>query len=215
MDYPVELLPCSGRKLIEETLSDFYLIRFFNVFKEHELISADGKLNSVYIFGESNGSTRRFIDLSTVLYGIYREEHVKLQLTAKGVSEYKDYCAPDCTITAPKFNTHFIIDEEMLFWAIKISDVETEKLKHYNVNLKKEFEASCKILHTPKKSNFWHYSIDWENEEGLFKNLKEEDKKFEKKAKKRFGKGCRELLKRHIILNCPPDQEIPKNFYLK
>ncbi len=214
MHYPAELLPCPDRKLIEESLSDFYLIRYFDVFEGHEVENSENQINEIYIFGESNGSSRRIIDLSTILHGVFKQEHIKIQLTQDGGNEYGGYCEPDCVVEPPKIDEHFIINNDIRFWAVKISDIENQKIKYHNVNTKQDFYAECRIIHTPKKANFWHYSIDWEVEEGLFRNLKKENRGFEKKAK-RYGNSCKVLLKKHIVLDCPAEMEIPEKYYLK
>lgn len=217
MDYPLILLPSSEKKLIEQTISENYLIRFFEEFEGVPITIEEkgGKLHHIYIFGERNESTRRITDLSTILFGIFRSEHIKLQLTPEGVNEYKDYCEPDCIVKPPVFNEHFKIDEGIKYWAIKINDIAGKTIEYKNPTTNQVLKATCRVMHTPKKSNFWHYSIDWETEDGLFRDLKPILKNFDRKVAKKFGPGALLLFTKHATINEPSTETIPDELYLK
>ncbi|MGI4805922.1 MAG: hypothetical protein ACRYFL_14240 [Janthinobacterium lividum] len=152
--YPLILLPKEHYKKIECDVSDFYLIRHFDIDPDVQVINELGHLSDEYICK----SPEHIKDLSTSLFGHFLPSHTKIKLTKKGASEYEE-CCPNFQGVPLKFNDDYVNDELRRYWLISLS-----VLKSMNIDIihdGKKIQANSYIVHTPMKWNFWHYSIRW------------------------------------------------------
>lgn len=150
MVYPDYLLPQNYYKKIDSDLSDLCLLRHSHLPQE-ELLDNIGKLKNEVI---AVGGLEKFPDYSTILFGVYNVEDIKLKIIN---DDYNDYCKPNTVVKAPSYKKDFIVDDSRGFWSVMIEKINNKKIKYNN----DEFSATCHIFHTPTKSNFWHFSIHW------------------------------------------------------
>ena len=150
MDYPLTLLPQLNYKIIDCDLSDYCLIRHSHLPQEN-LLDSLGKLKEVVI---ASGAEKVLPDYSTSLFGVFNLENVKIRVTN---SDYQEYCEPNIEVIPPVFGTDFENVEDRGYWSIMISSINNQEINYEDDSLK----AICKVVHTPMKWNFWHFSIHW------------------------------------------------------
>lgn len=206
--YPPILLPQSNYKLIDESLSEEYLIRY--VYKstfEESLVSDDGMIGADKICSPKE----RIQDLSVSLLGHYLVEYTKIELSQLGKKIYAPYCNPDFVIDeVPVHPEHFVLDDSKSYWGIKIGDINDMS---FNIKLGEEDAlAVCYIAHTPTVGNFWHFSIRWNVDGKPIEDLGDKEKK---KISTKIGANARALLRTFIEINIIDNDGIPSEYYVK
>ncbi|MCH7396504.1 hypothetical protein MM236_00830 [Belliella sp. DSM 107340] len=208
--YPTEILPCSKFKRISCDLSPYYLIRYTS--EKENLVNADtGKLKV-----ETICSPREHIeDLSTSLLGSYTYKHIQIELTTLGKESYAKYCSPDFEVDpVPIFETHFTLDSERGFWKVLIGKIENQIADFSMGNNFELFRAQCKILHTPMRWNYWHFSVRWFLiEKGMY--LYEiHDERERKRFKKKLANEARALIAQYARVEKCNYPILPTDKYL-
>ena len=92
---------------------------------------------------------------------------------------------------------------------LKISDFLGKQF-NYLTGQGEVHTAICHVLHTPIKSNFWHFSLRWHDEKG--------DLITDKKAKgdrKRVLTAAKSLIQEFAQLESPSQIEIDDNIYIE
>lgn len=193
--FPVKILPNPFYKIIECNLSDYCLIRY-----------TDGACGfdhqTGFVAEKSICSPKENIsDLSTCLLGVFRLEFLKISLTRNGIDNYSAYCAPDEKVSTPVYEADYTIEDNRGYWSVLIKDINNTIVNYTKSNF--PFTATCVVRHTPAKWNYWHFSINWEIEDGFWHNL---DDKQRKTLDKRLAHEARTHIKFHA--KC---QDIPEN----
>lgn len=164
MQYPQHLLPKSDYKLIEwaEWLDGHYLLRYA---PNGNLKDTDtGMLRLDYIVPENGVSQLR--DFSTSLLGIFLPE----DRFWKFVGERRTYFSYELwplgeEVEEPVFGQDVERDETRGMFFLRIGDIVGQEV-HYNIGDQNNFNATCKVIHTPNRANFWHFSVRWFNQDG-------------------------------------------------
>lgn len=162
MVYPDRLLPRPNYRLISdvEALNSFFLQR-----STIDLDIIDPVTNTIkptYV----SSPTEHLHDLSTNLIGVFIPEDRFWRI----IGENKEYFTREPwpvgeAAKAPSYPNDFerVTNLGAIYFPVnKLNGLSIP----YNKGAKDGFTAICRILHTPVRSNFWHFSLRWFNEEG-------------------------------------------------
>lgn len=209
--YPLVLLPKPGYKKITCSLGNYYLVRHTDTNNIQELINAETGLLKV----EAICTPREHIDdLSTSLLGVYNFEHLPIELSYQGKCDYAHYCNPDDVVATPIFETHFTLNDNRGCWTVLIRDIENAVADFTMGANRDKFKAECRVLHTPMKWNYWHFSVRWyllEREVYLYEL---QDEKEKGKIKKKLGNEARALIAQYAKVEQPSYTELPTPDYI-
>lgn len=148
MNYPQHLLPQSNYRKIEynDELNKCSLVRHTNT-QDIFMVGTKDIDADVILFQSDH-----LRDLSTNLLGIFKIEDVYIEILNK---DFINDWESGQTILVPQFTQDFTINRDRSYFVLNIDDIlglnSSEQLT--------EKELTIKILHTPTKSNFWHFSI--------------------------------------------------------
>jgi hypothetical protein len=211
MSYPVKILPNENYKSIECDLSDHFLIRYIpmhNVNVLKDLIEPiTGHIKQSYVFSPKE----RAQDLSTRLLGVFEISHLKIDLTKSGKGKYNEYCQPECKVSPPVFEEDYVINNDRHFWVLLISEINNIKVDFTKSNM--PFKAICRVQHSPMKWNYWHFSVRWETDDGMWHELPDNEKK--KKWSNRLAHEVRTLIAMYAKIEEPNYSELDKSCYIK
>ena len=212
MIFPLYLLPKVEYKSIECDLSEYFLIRHFEISNpELPLFDANGLIEDKYLFSPSD----RLGDLSTSLLSIFTYDDIPVALTKWGVKEFGMYCNNDFSTIIPRYLDHFCFTDDRDFWCINIGKINNEPLVYLHTNGEIENVFHCKIVHTPAKWNFWHFSIRWLFDDGKYFFELHKEGKVSKGNIKRISNSVRVLLKKYSKNEKVNFQLLPEVNYLK
>lgn len=162
MVYPDRLLPRPNYRPISdiEALNSYFLQRST---PDSDVI--DPETNTIkpsYISFQSG----HLHDLSTNLISVFVPEDRFWRI----VGEKKDYYTRELwsvgeTVVTPFHPNDFEYIDTLGAIYFLIHQLNGLSIS-YNIGDQDGFIAICKILHTPVRSNFWHFSLRWFNEEG-------------------------------------------------
>ena len=208
MRYPINILPNANYKNIDCDLSDHYLIRHIPANNLGDLIEpSSGLIKQKIVFTPSDQAH----DLSTSLLGVFEIEHLKIELTSTGKSKYNKYCEPDCTVSTPVFKKDYHIKSDRHFWSLLISKINNNKANYEKSKL--PLTAECKVQHSPMKWNYWHFSIRWQTQDGLWHELPDNEKR--KRWSRRLAHEVRSLIAMFAKIEEPNYFELEKSCYMK
>ena len=148
MDYPQHLLPRSNYKKIEynNELNKCSLVRHTNA--PNIFMEGTKDVNADVILFQSD----HLRDLSTNLLGIFKIEDVYIEILNK---DFINNWESEQTIVVPQFTQDFTINRDRSYFVLNIDDI----LELNSSEQLAEKGLTIKILHTPTKCNFWHFSI--------------------------------------------------------
>ena len=212
MIFPLYLLPKVEYKTIENDLSECFLIRHFEIINsELPIFDANGLIEDKYLFSPSD----RLGDLSTSLLSIFTYDDISVALTKCGANEFGMYCNEDFNPITPIYPDHFYLANNRKFWLINIGAINNVSLKYLHTNGDIENVFYCKVMHTPAKWNFWHFSIRWLfTDDKYFFELHKEGK-VSKGNIKRISNSVRILLKKYSTTEKIDFQPLAEMNYLK
>jgi hypothetical protein len=207
MEYPKEILPHSEYKTIDCELTGKSLLRLTNTNKIEEIIDQEtGKISIQQICSPKE----RIDDFSLSLFGVYNTDHINLEFTKEGKQKYMHYCAPDELVEIPIFEVDFYNNAEKLCWFAEVT-------RFHNIEFQftmgeDPFTATCIVVHTPMKWNYWHFSLRWLTDAGPLENMEDSQRK---KVARRIGHSVRTLISQFATLNLPSATYLPQNCYWK
>ena len=209
MNYPIELLPNEKYKIIDCKIDNLYLARTFKIIGDFPVINPDsGNIQIKYVADP----TKHIADFSTNLLGIFEPRHLSISLNDEGKIEFNHYCSPEEKVDVPIFNKHFIVEADINYFSILISDIQNQKIPYYlgdDLVL-----GTCRIEHTPMKWNFWHFSIRWVNNNGDYLH-NQKDNKFKSGWTKQLSSAAKALIVQYAKVNEPNYFVIPARCYSK
>lgn len=205
MQYPQHLLPSPNYKHIAfgEWLKGCYLVR--NTQDCNLVDEETGKLKINYIVPQSD----HLRDLSTNLLGTFTLNDTRFFLKAADRERQAYFNAlwkEGESVEYPIFLQDFDFDEQRGCFFLLIGDLDGLQVP-YQINNGPLKYATCRILHTPTRSNFWHFSVRWMTEIGDLGALK--------------GSWIERLLKTQVktlihqkaILDIPSHAKINESYY--
>jgi hypothetical protein len=172
--YPDYLLPKPHFKVIQniELLKKGVLIHYTDSKDNRDL---EGFLREDSVVRHRN----HIRDYSNNLLGIFEIEDIFIDIT---VSERKDYFISPWdlqeVVEAPIYDEDFIINNDRGYFFLNIKEIHNKEIHYEDNDPKLSLTAICKVLHTPTKSNFWHFSLRWYTDQGLdINDLEQKQKK--------------------------------------
>jgi len=192
MNYPRHILPCVEQKKIVNNLNDFFLIREIKNPDDDIIDPETGLIYERYIADP----TKRIVDFSTSLLGIFTIEDLKIELTGKGKEIYAKDCEPNHTVeNIPIYNEHFYIKEHIAYFFLKIGDLNGLIIPYNDFDVEKN--GKCIVAHTPFIWNYWHFSLNWSKEDGsILKNI---DKELRRSPERSICSVARKLIRMNAI----------------
>ena len=204
--YPNHLLPQADYCYICQDLSDKYLVRHTN---SKDFIDVQTNILSV---GNLCSPKEQLQDLSTNLLGNFSIQDTEIELMEEGSDKdyFKDYWSEGITINKlPIYEKDFKLNKNRGYFFLPINQING-KTQPYAVSGIDGFYATCKVVHTPTNTNFWHFSLRWFDKEG--KDLREVSGSF----KNRLFTSARAMVSELAEYKQTPDyQQLPKSFYMK
>jgi hypothetical protein len=213
MNYPIEILPNTKRKLISCDIHSHFLIRSTPTSVASDLVDeVTGDIKQKTICSPAENIT----DLSTSLLGVFTVGHNKIELTKESRAKLGAYCAPDAEVDVPIYEIDFYIDESKGFWTIHIEKVFKESVTYtFGDKPGVIFTAICSIVHTPTFWNYWHFSIKWYlNDYNCYMDQIQDDK-LKRKISKRLSGEARALIAKFAKIIEPDYQELLADCYTK
>lgn len=169
---------------------------------DKELKDANGKLKEKYIVR----NTSHLRDYSNNLLGDFNVEHSFIEVNSKSKSGYFiKLWDLKSEVLVPIYKRDYRINSSKGCFYLKIDDFMNAKVLYDDQGI-----VTCKVIHTPTNSNFWHFSLRW-----YFNDVDIHTWRVKEKA----GAQRRILTsaKSYIIQNChftePKYDPCPKNYY--
>jgi RecA-family ATPase len=153
MNYPAKLLPQSDYKKIEwsNDLCPLFLLRYTPT---QDLLDDTDKLKEEYIAKQ----TDHLRDLSTNLLGEFSIEDNKIEVIEKGKDFFCVWNEGE-DASEPIYPVDFVINENRGCFYWNIGEVILLEFSHTDNIDNNDYQLNFKVLHTPVKCNFWHFSI--------------------------------------------------------
>lgn len=211
MSYPIEILPNSKYKRIEGNLSGHFLLRYTKTNDPNDLWDSNFNQikDSIVCHPREN-----ILDLSTSLLGVYNENHVTIELTKVGLQEYDIECEPNENVDCPTYDVHYFFNENKGFWVISIDSVLNTIVDYSAHENNIRFIATCFVIHTPRKWNYWHFSFRWQLDSGeIVETI--DDAKRKKKLARLIGSEARAMLAKNAKIRIPAHKVLEAQNYLK
>jgi hypothetical protein len=206
ISYPNHLLPQANYCYINQDLSDKYLVRHTN---SKDFIDVQtNKLLAKHLCSPAE----RLEDLSTNLLSDFSIQDIQIELINEdGNKDYfQEYWNEGIVIDKlPIHEKDFKLNENRGYFFLPINQING-KPQPYTVSGIDGFFATCKVVHTPTNTNFWHFSLRWFDKEG--RDLRE----VSRNLKNRLFTSARAMVLELAEYEQIPDyQPLPKSFYTK
>jgi hypothetical protein len=161
MDYPDHLIPKPDYRIIK----DITAIRAHCLQRstgDTAILNPEtGKIKVEYIAFQRD----HLRDLSTNLIGVFKKEDRYWRVIGDNKAQYIELWQEGESVYPPAEGDWEYNDQ---FGAIyfPIDELSNMTVPYTKGNDKEPKTVQCKVLHTPVRSNFWHCSIRWFNEDG-------------------------------------------------
>jgi hypothetical protein len=207
MNYPIHLMPCINYKKIDTDLNAYFLIREIKNPSEDIIDELTGLIHERFIAEP----TKRVVDYSTSLLGVFKVDDLKIEMTSLGKEIYARYCEPSFNIEIPPiFNEHFYIKEKIDYFFLEIGKFQNAHFNYSDSNCDKN--GKCIVEHTPFLWNYWHFSLNWTKEDGT--KLQNNDKELKKSAERSICSIAKKMIRMHAIYHKEIDFKVlPDEFY--
>lgn len=207
MNYPLHLLPCVNHKKIDTDLNAYFLIREIKNPSEDIIDEQTGLIQERFIAEP----TKRVVDYSTSLFGLFRVDDLKIELTSIGKEIYAKNCEPYHSVeNLPIYNEHFYIKEHVDYFFLKIEALNDFNIIYDDTGIKKT--GKCIIEHTPFIWNYWHFSLNWSKEDGTI--LPNIDKELRRSPERSICSVAKKLIRMNAIYKKDIETNIiPSDYY--
>ncbi len=161
MDYPDHLIPKPDYRIIKDTtpIRAHCLQRSTG---DTAILNPDtGKIKVEYIAFQ----TDHLRDLSTNLIGVFQIEDRCWRISGERKVHYIELWREGETVTPPA-KEDWEYNEQFGAIYFPIDELLNMTVPYTKGNDPEQKTVQCKVLHTPVRSNFWHCSIRWFNEDG-------------------------------------------------
>lgn len=205
MQYPDKLIPRTYFKQIESNLSSYFLCRVVN---SENLLA---KENGLYPDETLCSKDKDLFDYSTNLLGHFLPEDNQIILIGDNNKYFYDYWDFVEEVIVPVFQQDFAIDSNRRFFLLPIAEIHRKVcLPMPNPPKKPDETLTAYVVHTPTRSNFWHFSVKWMDKNGKFEKYKGSD------WQKRICSTMRHTLQELINPQLPDEVTLlPEGHYVK
>jgi hypothetical protein len=175
MSYPTHLLPQPGYQIIawRDEFLNCFLIRSAPV---KDVIDPETeKIRAKYV---NDGSREHLKDFSSNLLGVFQiaDAAIRLEKTAR-----KSYLTGAWTVgedVTPPTDDDFSVLSEYGYFFYHIGEIQNFPQPFLIANQLPSYVGRCYVVHTPKRANFWHFSIRWKiGEQDVEETLNENERR--------------------------------------
>lgn len=204
MQYPGRLIPRLCFKHIQTDLSAYFLCRA--VSDKALLTPVNGMFSEEMICSVN----KELFDYSTNLLGVFLPEDTKIVLIGDDKKLFYSYWDFEEEVTIPVFGKDFEVAENRICFFFPIASLHQKIcIPMPSTPNSQGDKLTANVIHTPTRSNYWHFSIRWEDQNGEFK-------KYTGSAwQKRICATMMASLQEFIVINMPDSTPIPENIYSK
>jgi len=200
MNYPSHLLPHTDYKRIvwSDDLLFLYLIRHTSggnlCFPDTRQINPD----------KIEFQSDHLRDLSTNLFGIFKIEDIYISVTNSSFFEYWEEGTP---VSSPQYDLDFCKENNRGFFLFCIKDIVNSRIEtRLNDN---ELVLNYRVVHTPTKCNFWHFSI-----RVILNDVNVDSLNISSNQKRKIWRTAKIMLTQLITLDVPASDELCKCHYI-
>jgi len=169
MQYPDRLIPRTNFKRIETDLSVHVICR---VVKSPLLLK---KVNGLYPEETLCENDKDLFDYSTNLLGYFLPEDSQIKLIGDNNKYFYSYWDFEEEVEVPKYQQDFALDTEVGFFTLPIVEIHQKLSVPLLDHPKRNRETIIShVVHTPTRSNFWHFSICWKGVDGNYEKYKKD-----------------------------------------
>lgn len=194
MHYPDRLIPHTSFKLIQADLSGYLLCR---VVSAKSLLE---KVNDLFLKEVLCENDKELFDYSTNLLGCFLPNDNQIILIGDDKKYFYAYWDFIEDVSRPVYQRDFEIDSNRTFFLLPIGDIHRKiSIPCPSPPKKSDDVLIAHVIHSPTRSNFWHFSIRWMDKSG------QEDKYKSASWQKRMSSTMRHSLQQLIRLDLPDD----------
>lgn len=103
--------------------------------------------------------------LSTSLFGHFKLDHTKIELIGDRRTYFNEMCNPDDAVDEPIDLVDYQLNAQRHYIVLPISKLH--KAKHtFKSGSGDIMQIESVLEHTPMRWNFWHFSLQWDTNEG-------------------------------------------------
>lgn len=170
MQYPDRLIPRTYFKQIEADLSSYFLCRVVN--SENFHIRENGLYPDEVLCSEN----KELFDYSTNLLGHFLPEDNQIALIGDNKRYFYAYWDFAEEVDRPVFQQDFEVDSSRRFFLLPIASIHQKIcLPMPNPPKNPDETLTAYVVHTPTRSNFWHFSVCWADKNFKFEKYKSSD----------------------------------------
>jgi hypothetical protein len=196
MIYPEHLLPQFNYKLISET-DELCLCTLVRHTSSKDLFLTGTETVDPDKLQIQSGHLK---DLSTNLLGIFKIEDIYVEVLNN--TFYDLWNVGENTVT-PLIHKDFCINNDRGFFFFNINEII-----HLELPLIQNYTILFKVIHTPTKCNFWHFSI-----RAYSKNIEISEMPISENQKKKIWKSLKDFLVGIAFTSYPDSKIIDKQHY--
>jgi len=179
-------------KRIEADLSAYFLCRTIN---DSRLVAL---VNGMYSDEMLCAENKELFDYSTNLLGVFLPQDSKIVLIGDNRKHFYAYWDFAEEVSIPVFGQDFEIDEHRDCFFFPVSSLHQKIRVPFQRPPKDSDEIlTAHVVHTPTRSNYWHFSVCWKDEKGDFEKYKGSA------WQKRISSTMLAYLQEHILLETP------------
>lgn len=203
MKYPAVLLPNSQCKCIDAAIPLHHICRATPT--KDFIHKTSGKVKDEALFKDDG----EFFDYSTNLIGHFQLEHNYISLCGDEIKYFYGDWNFEEAVKVPQLKKDFVIDEGKGYFFFRIGDIHEVIKCPYSKPKNITGDATAYVIHSPSRSNFWHFAIKWKDKNGDF------IKKGDTKWKYNLITAIRAALSENIIVATPEIIQLQQNLYCK
>jgi hypothetical protein len=202
MQYPLMLLPQLKHKKIECDLTDYHLCR---TTPNKQFLRASGIIKDEALCEKPLD----FFDYSTSLLGHFELNNNYISIIGERKKYFTSYWGWTDQVETPFFRKDFISDNKKGIFFIPIGRIHGQVKVPFQNSKKADDEATAKIIHSPTRSNFWHFSVRWFGQNGI------EINRNDAKWKYAITNGIRAALLENIDIEEPMRKLLEESDFIK
>jgi hypothetical protein len=204
MNYPEHLIPSPIFKRIETNLDGYFISRTFP--SKNSLHGTDYLIDEAVLLEDP----LELFDYSTNLIGHFQLDDNYLQLIGDHKTYFRAYWDFIEEVQTPKYLVDFEVDNNKGIFFLNISQLHQKIVIPFNIKGSLQSDhATANVIHTPTRSNFWHFSIIWKKDSG------EIIRKSDARWKYLLTTSMKSFLMELMITDHPNYKPLPKAHFLR
>lgn len=160
MPYPDHLLPQQHFKIIDDDLSEYYVLRATDT---KDIFDENGRVITSCVCSPRTNCE----DLSVNLLGVFRHLDVRYQIESNGEYYHADWEVGEQV--EPPSDQDYSINENKGCFYIGLGEINNLSIPYKNGATGDEYILHCRPFHRPTNCNFWHLELRWYNDHGYIK----------------------------------------------